>query len=101
GTTSVYVTHDQAEAMAMSDRIAVMNGGVLHQLGEPREVYRRPATAFVARFIGRSNVLPGVVEGRDGGTAAVRLTDGSLLHTPVAVDGGAGDVAVGDEIALS
>ncbi len=101
GTTSVYVTHDQAEAMAMSDRIAVMNGGVLHQLGEPREVYRRPATAFVARFIGRSNVLPGVVEGRDGGTAAVRLTDGSLLHAPVAVDGGAGDVAVGDEIALS
>lgn len=101
GTTSVYVTHDQAEAMAMSDRIAVMSAGVLHQLGAPREVYRRPATAFVARFIGRSNVLAGVVEGRDGATAAVRLEDGSLLRAPVAADSALGEVAAGDELAVS
>lgn len=101
GTTSVYVTHDQAEAMAMSDRIAVMNGGILHQLGTPREVYRRPATAFVARFIGRSNVLDGVVEGRDGGTAAVRLGDGSVLHAPVPAEGPLGEVGPGAEVGLS
>jgi iron(III) transport system ATP-binding protein len=57
GITSIYVTHDQAEAMAMSDRIAVMESGRVQQLGTPQEIYHRPATAFVARFIGRSNVL--------------------------------------------
>ncbi|WP_026876718.1 ABC transporter ATP-binding protein [Jiangella gansuensis] len=56
-TTSIYVTHDQSEAMAMSDRIAVMNGGTVQQVGSPEEIYRRPANRFVATFIGRSNVL--------------------------------------------
>lgn len=101
GTTSVYVTHDQAEAMAMSDRIAVMSAGVLHQLGAPREIYRRPATAFVARFIGRSNVLDAVVAGRDDDTAAVRLADGSVLRAHVDPTSGLGEVSTGQEIAVS
>jgi ABC-type Fe3+/spermidine/putrescine transport system ATPase subunit len=57
GTTFVYVTHDQDEALAMSDRIAVMNGGRVEQLGSPREVYERPTTEFVADFIGSLNAL--------------------------------------------
>ena len=57
GTTFVYVTHDQEEALTMSDRIAVMNGGVVEQLADPRELYERPATAFVAGFIGTSNLI--------------------------------------------
>ncbi|HEY7930941.1 MAG TPA: ABC transporter ATP-binding protein [Acidimicrobiales bacterium] len=57
GITFIYVTHDQEEAMAMSDRIAIMNDGVIEQLGTPREVYERPASPFVARFIGTSNIL--------------------------------------------
>jgi len=62
GITFLYVTHDQEEAMAMSDRIAIMNQGVIEQVGSPREVYQLPATAFVASFIGTSNVI--VREGR-------------------------------------
>ncbi len=57
--TTVYVTHDQAEAMVTSDRIAVMNAGRIEQVGTPAEVYERPATAFVAGFIGRTNLLKG------------------------------------------
>jgi iron(III) transport system ATP-binding protein len=73
GITALYVTHDQAEAMAMSDRIAVLEGGRAHQVGAPRDIYQRPATTFVARFIGNSNVLPGTVTRVDGDTATVRL----------------------------
>jgi spermidine/putrescine transport system ATP-binding protein len=58
GITFCYVTHDQGEAFSMSDRVAVMNGGVLEQVGDPEEVYRRPRTAFVADFVGASNRLP-------------------------------------------
>src|SRR4029453_11676465 len=58
GTTFVYVTHDQEEALAMSDRIAVMNGGQVEQIGDPREIYERPQTAFVADFIGSPKPLP-------------------------------------------
>ncbi len=57
GTTFVYVTHDQEEAMTMSDRIAVMSNGVVEQLATPRELYQRPASAFVAGFIGVSNLI--------------------------------------------
>jgi spermidine/putrescine transport system ATP-binding protein len=57
GTTFVYVTHDQEEALAMSDRIAVMNGGRVEQIGSPREIYEHPETAFVADFIGSLNAL--------------------------------------------
>ena len=65
GTTFVYVTHDQEEAMTMSDRIAVMNGGVVEQLATPRELYQRPASAFVAGFIGTSNLIELRVDRRD------------------------------------
>jgi spermidine/putrescine transport system ATP-binding protein len=78
GITFVYVTHDQEEALAMSDRIAVMSDGVVQQLGEPEDVYERPAKAFVAGFIGISNLLPATVE--NGG---VRLSTGVLVPAPV------------------
>ena len=72
-TTAIYVTHDQAEAMAMSDRIAVLADGRAHQVDTPRRIHREPATAFVARFIGRSNVVPVEVEAVSAETATVRL----------------------------
>ena len=63
GITTVYVTHDQEEALAVSDRIAVMNGGVIQQIGKPKEIYQRPANLFVSTFIGLSNVLQSHVKG--------------------------------------
>jgi len=66
GTTAVYVTHDQEEALSLADRVAVMREGKLLQVGTPEEIYTRPATGFVARFVGNSNLLPAVVTG-DGG----------------------------------
>jgi iron(III) transport system ATP-binding protein len=63
GLTTIMVTHDQEEALTMADRIVVMNHGVIEQVGPPIEIYRRPATAFVADFIGTMNFIPGVVEG--------------------------------------
>ena len=66
GITFVYVTHDQEEALTMSDRIAVMNRGVVEQVAIPEEVYERPATTFVAGFIGVSNLMPGVVRSLNG-----------------------------------
>jgi spermidine/putrescine transport system ATP-binding protein len=74
GITFVYVTHDQEEALTMSDRIAVMNEGVLQQVGNAEEIYEQPANAFVAGFIGISNLLPGTVEDH-----SVRLTTGQLV----------------------
>ncbi|KAB1192873.1 ATP-binding cassette domain-containing protein [Haloferax sp. MBLA0076] len=64
GVTTVYVTHDQSEALAVSDRVAVLNRGRVEQVGEPRDVYHRPRTEFVAEFVGENNVLHGVVESR-------------------------------------
>ena len=66
GLTFLYVTHDQEEAIALSDRIAVMNAGAIEQLGSPREIYDRPASGFVARFVGRCNILAAVVTERRG-----------------------------------
>jgi iron(III) transport system ATP-binding protein len=80
GTTSLYVTHDQEEAIALSDRVAVMRDGAIEQLGTPREIYERPATRFVARFVGSENVLPGRVHDRRPGAIAVELDgEGGLL----------------------
>ncbi|HSI80591.1 MAG TPA: ABC transporter ATP-binding protein [Solirubrobacterales bacterium] len=73
GITFVYVTHDQEEALTMSDRIAVMNEGRIEQVGGPEEVYERPATTFVAGFIGVSNLMPGTVEVADVGTGRARV----------------------------
>jgi spermidine/putrescine transport system ATP-binding protein len=78
GITFVYVTHDQEEAFAMSDRVGVMNAGVLEQVGAPAEVYRRPATLFVADFVGASNRLEGTVAAqRDSGSYDVALDPGA------------------------
>ena len=66
GITTVYVTHDQEEAMAVSDRIAVMSEGVIQHIGTPKNIYQRPANLFVATFIGRSNILKGRLEVEDG-----------------------------------
>jgi spermidine/putrescine transport system ATP-binding protein len=95
GITFIYVTHDQEEAMTMSDRIAVMRHGRIEQLGSPEELYERPTTAFVAGFLGVSNLLDGDVIGRDGEWVAVRLSDGSTLRAPAAAVNGAQSVRVG------
>jgi spermidine/putrescine transport system ATP-binding protein len=92
GITFVHVTHDQEEAMTMADRIAIMNGGRIEQLGAPTELYERPRTAFVAGFLGISNLLPGSV----AGDASVRLDDGTTVLVPAeALNGRTGRVAVG------
>jgi spermidine/putrescine transport system ATP-binding protein len=82
GTTFVYVTHDQEEAMTMSDRIAVMRGGVVEQLGSPRALYATPASAFVAGFIGVSNLVTMRVDRRADGVAAMDLGDGDRILAP-------------------
>ena len=73
GVTIIYVTHDQEEALVMSDRIAVMNEGRIEQCGPPTELYDEPATRFVASFIGESNFIDGVVQSRDGDSALVAV----------------------------
>jgi putative spermidine/putrescine transport system ATP-binding protein len=80
GLTTLFVTHDQAEAMAISDRIAVMHEGRLEQLGTPREVYERPATRFVASFIGRANLF----DATTGGAGGLFSEDGIPLDAPAA-----------------
>jgi spermidine/putrescine transport system ATP-binding protein len=92
GITFIYVTHDQEEALAMSDRIAVMHDGVVEQLGEPEEIYEHPVKPFVAGFIGISNLLPATVE--NGG---VRLAGPGVLVAAPVPDG----VAPGTEVHLS
>src|SRR5262249_3746961 len=78
GTTMIFVTHDQAEALILSDRVIVMEAGRVEQIGRPEEVYRHPATAFVARFLGRANFLAGKV-GRIDANGTVVSLDGSDL----------------------
>jgi len=95
GITFIYVTHDQEEAMTMSDRIAVMNKGRYEQLGEPEVLYERPMTRFVAGFLGVSNLLPGAVEGNDGTYSAVRLADDTRIRAPRALVGDTANVSVG------
>jgi spermidine/putrescine transport system ATP-binding protein len=81
-TTFVYVTHDQEEALTMSDRIAVMSAGRVEQVGSPRELYERPATRFVADFIGVSNAIKISVDRREGGYVVMDLGGGSRLLAP-------------------
>ena len=83
GTTFVYVTHDQEEALSMSDRIAVMNGGRVEQIGSPREIYEHPETGFVADFIGSLNAIEVTVDELVGGYAVARLGDGERVVVPV------------------
>jgi spermidine/putrescine transport system ATP-binding protein len=89
GITFVFVTHDQNEALTMSDRLVVMNAGHIEQLGEPREVYERPRTRFVAGFIGTSNLIAGTVERIDGTTAVLSTGPDELVVAPDAVGLGA------------
>jgi spermidine/putrescine transport system ATP-binding protein len=103
GITFLYVTHDQEEALAMSDRIAVMDAGVIKQCGTPEDIYEHPVGPFVAGFIGVSNLLPGVCE-----NGSVRLAGGILCDAQVPADCGAGSevqlsvrpekIAIDDEI---
>jgi spermidine/putrescine transport system ATP-binding protein len=96
GITFVYVTHDQEEAMTMSDRIAVMNKGRYEQLGEPEALYERPQTRFVAGFLGVSNLLSVTADGTADGYAAFRLPDGSPCRVPAALASGRkGNIALG------
>ena len=83
GITFVYVTHDQEEALTMSDRIAVMNHGRIEQVADPETVYERPATTFVAGFIGVSNLMPGKVTSASADRGAVRLDSGIEVETDV------------------
>jgi spermidine/putrescine transport system ATP-binding protein len=96
GITFVYVTHDQGEALTMSDRIAVMDAGRIEQLGTPREVYERPTTRFVAGFIGTSNLLGGRVDSVAGDLAVLTFGPGERVVAPVS-----GTVSPGDAIEVS
>ena len=83
GITFLYVTHDQEEALTMSDRIAIMHDGVLEQVGTPHEIYEEPASTFVATFIGETNLFEGMVEnvGHEAGQIAVMLESGTIRAT--------------------
>ena len=87
GITAVFVTHDQEEALTLSDRVAVMRNGVIEQTGAPREIYDRPRTEFVAGFLGASNFLGGTVVTREGATAIVETPAG---HATVLADASVG-----------
>jgi iron(III) transport system ATP-binding protein len=95
GITSIYVTHDQIEALALSSKVAVMNQGKIEQLGRPREIYENPNSRFVAEFIGTSNFITGVVADRHGDCFTVETSEGRLL-----VNGDA-DLATGADVVVS
>jgi ABC-type Fe3+/spermidine/putrescine transport system ATPase subunit len=97
GITSIFVTHDQAEAMTLSDRIVVMNAGRIEQEGSPEEVYQRPRTRFVMDFLGRANHLPArIVKGGDGSLVAEVEESGGRI--PV---GGSGSWSDGQDVLLA
>jgi len=97
GITTIYVTHDQEEALAMSDRIAVMSNGNLMQVGTPEEIYETPATAEVAAFIGKSNFIDGTIESVSNGTATISTEDGgAVIEAPLD-----GAFAAGDAVTVA
>ena len=79
GLTAVYVTHDQEEALSMADRLAILDNGRIAQIGRPEEIYRRPASAHVATFIGETNLIPGIVLSREDGDIEVGTEGGVLI----------------------
>jgi iron(III) transport system ATP-binding protein len=95
GITSVYVTHDQAEALALSNFVAVMRDGRVEQIGKPREIYERPQTRFVAEFLGNANLIDGVVQHADGGVYRLDTVHGELRA------GAGADFATGEAVVLS
>ena len=96
GITALYVTHDQSEALSMSDRVAVMNQGRIVQEATPRELYFQPADRFVADFVGRVNMIPGVVRGRDANGDALVDAYGSRMTTPCPEG-----VSVGEDVTIT
>jgi len=97
GITFVYVTHDQNEALTMSDRIAVMNDGVIEHLGPPREIYEHPATRFVAGFIGTSNLLTGSLARVTGGRGVIEVSPDEQIIVPE----GRSALTAGQEVELT
>ncbi len=95
GITFVHVTHDQEEAMSMADTIAVMNGGRIEQAGSATDLYERPRTAFVANFLGVSNLVDARIGARENGHSRVETHDGASLYVPSDRCNGADDVRVG------
>ncbi len=92
GITTIFVTHDQEEALSISDRIVVMNAGIADQIGTPSDIYNRPATRFVAGFVGTLNILEAKVENRDAGT--VRLGSRSVSIPPSQLNGSGDGAAI-------
>ncbi|MGH6769751.1 MAG: ABC transporter ATP-binding protein [Xanthobacteraceae bacterium] len=88
GITTVYVTHDQSEALALSDRVAVIDQGCIRQIGSPQDIYFRPANPFVARFVGATNLLGGKLVGATGGRGSVEVLGGRQIQclVPQAID---------------
>jgi putative spermidine/putrescine transport system ATP-binding protein/spermidine/putrescine transport system ATP-binding protein len=95
GVTTIFVTHDQSEALAMSDKIVVMSAGVVEQIGAPDEVYNTPASEFVATFLGASNLLPAKVVGRDGTGVILETPEFGKTHIPTARAATLGDAQQG------
>jgi spermidine/putrescine transport system ATP-binding protein len=93
GTTFVYITHDQSEALVLSDHVAVMNQGCFEQVGTPQDLYYRPQTPFVASFVGANNRIVGRVMRIDGGVAEAITADGWTVHSAIH-----GSVAPGDRV---
>jgi spermidine/putrescine transport system ATP-binding protein len=93
GTTFVYITHDQSEALVLSDRVGVMSHGRFEQVGTPQDLYYRPQTPFVAAFVGANNRIVGRATGNNGGTVEITTTDGWIVHAR-----GHGTIAVGDRV---
>jgi iron(III) transport system ATP-binding protein len=101
GITSIYVTHDQSEALVMSDRVVVMNKGVIQQVGDPHTVYTRPVNTFVANFIGVANLMEGILLGRSGNILEMEIPLGES-HAPLHVKAlGGHDVSPGQRLILS
>jgi iron(III) transport system ATP-binding protein len=94
GITTIYVTHDQKEALSIADRVAIVNQGKIVQMGPPAELYRRPRSRFVAEFLGETNFVEGEVIGEEGGKTAVRTGLGTLLSSAVSPEVGMGAARV-------
>jgi len=100
GITFVFVTHDQGEALTMSDRIAVMSEGRVEQVGAPVEIYARPETLFVAGFIGSANLLPGTVMSSDGAGTRVQLLDGTQVVVEAGNSAPAASLSQGNQVTV-
>jgi ABC-type Fe3+/spermidine/putrescine transport system ATPase subunit len=92
--TTVFVTHDQQEAFALADRVAILNAGICRQVGYPEEVYNRPADAFVARFLGKANLLPAKCAGMEADQCLLEIAPGMRLMWEGQVSGHVDDFLV-------